>query len=591
MKPGTSTNRRPRATVAILTLVLCGSCGCEEGGPDSTGKPSPPPGALRQSVEPQDGSTDSPGIHLTDVTKETGIDFRLTSGALPSSRILEVKGGGVALLDHDNDGDLDVFVPNGATLRDTEAGPGCRLFENRGNLRFLDVTAAAGLTLRRWAFGVAAGDYDGDGFDDLYVACYGRNVLLRNTGSGGFVDATESAGAGHTGWSTGCAFGDIDQDGDLDLYVVNYLDPELDRAEQHVDYMGISVMKGPHGFRAQPDVLYENRGDGTFLDVSDKSGCRRVQPSYGLNVAILDFNADGRQDILVANDSHPNFLLANRGAGRFRDLGVRSGVALNANGAPQASMGLGIADVDGNGYPDIFSTNFSSDSNTLHLNLDGKIYTDRTRQYGLNIVGWIYVGWACGFHDLDHDGDEDLLLFNGHVFPEAATRKLDSPYEQPPLLFERQARRFVPVSPDRAGSWLSRGYRGRTAAFGDLDGDGDVDIVFSELNGPLRVLRNDAENHPGRSWLIVELRDERPGSRNRRGLGARVELATDGRKQNRWMFTGGSFQASNAPQVHFGLREKTGRIALKIIWPDGFEQRLENVNSGKRLIVRRTGGQ
>ena len=567
----------------LLTLAL--AVGCTEG--KDPERPEPAGATASGDERPARESR----LHFTDVTAESGIDFQLTGGGSRPTHILEVKGGGVALIDHDADGDLDLFVANGATLRDPEAGPGCRLFENLGGLRFRDATVKSGLRLRRWSFGVAVGDYDADGLDDIYVACYGRNVLLRNAGGGRFEDVSSAAGVDCPGWSAGCAFGDLDGDGDLDIYVANYLDPQAERPPGRTRYLGVEVLKGPTGYRPLPDVLYENRGDGTFRDISEASGCRRVPDSYGLNVAICDFDGDDLQDIVVANDSHANFLFLRRPGGRFEDLGIPGGAALSADGLPQASMGLGIADVDGDGRPDIFSTNFSSDSNTLHLNLDGSLYADASRRYGLHMAGWLHVGWACGFHDFDHDGDEDLLLFNGHVFPEAADGELDAPYEQPALLFERLGERFVRVKPPAAGAWQGRRYVGRSAAFGDLDRDGDVDVVFTERGGPLRILRNDVERSAPGSWLIVELRDERAESRNRRGLGARLELSAAGTTRRRWLFTGGSFQSSSAPEAHFGVPAGVERVTLTVRWPDGFAQRLEqrlgDGATGRRLIVRR----
>ncbi|MCC6381741.1 MAG: CRTAC1 family protein [Dehalococcoidia bacterium] len=533
-------------------------------------------------------------LKFSDATAGSGIEFAMTCGRAPSSEILEVNGGGVALIDYDNDGDLDVFFANGATMEAPEAGPGSRLYANDGGLKFRDVTASAGVELKRWAMGVAVGDFDADGFDDLYVTCFGPNVLLRNRGGTGFEDMTAKAGVGDDRWGTGCAWGDVDSDGDLDLFVVNYLEFDVQsppsRAQKAV-YKGVPVMRGPHGLVGQRDVLYENRGDGTFRDITAAAGCAEEKPAYGLNTVILDFDGDGRQDIFVANDSMANFLYRGKpGPGAtFTDIGLASGIATNGDGSNQASMGLAVADVDGNGRPDLFSTNFSSETNTLHLNIDGRFFEDRTNQHGLGLVSRPFLGWAAGFYDFDLDGDEDLLITNGHVYPEARDHDIDSTYEQAMLLFERSGSRFGRVTDPRAGEVVHRAISGRAAAFGDLDGDGDVDGIVTTLGGPVIVLRNDA---PQGDWIAVNLRDARPGAKNRRGVGSRVELTAGGATMRRWVYSGGSFQASSTYTAHFSLPRTSGegmltKAVIRVTWPDGKVQTVEDVRPRQRVTVTR----
>ena len=504
---------------------------------------------------------DAPPVRFTDVTADSGLSMTITSGTTPSRVILEVKGGGLSLLDFDGDGDWDIFVPNGATCDDPERGPGARLWENLGGMRFRDVTAGMAVDHRRWSFGTAVGDFDGDGRDDIYVCCFGRDVLLRNAGGGRFEDATARSGLEVDGWSTGAAFADLDGDGDLDLVVVRYVDVDPARPLPPANFKGMAVLAGPHGYPPRGDMVWENLGDGTFRDAT--AGLGASIPGYGLNLAVLDFDGDGMVDVFVANDSEPNALLRNRSAPggpiRFEDEGLRSGIATNMDGTSQATMGIAIGDVDGNGRPDVFTTNFSGDTNTLHLNLDGRFFDDRTAQYGLGAPSRTSVGWAAAFVDLDHDGAEDLLAFNGHVYPQATKASMDSEYAQRPQVYRRDGARFRLL--DDAGPGLAAPHRDRSAVFADLDGDGDVDAVVTELNGPVRVLRND---HDGRNdWVRVRL--DGPG----RGVGAVVELLAAGKVQaRRWIWGGGPFQSNACPEAHFGVPASWGDdLSVRVKWP------------------------
>ena len=506
-------------------------------------------------------------IRFEDVTPGSGIDAVMTSGGMPSRQILEVKGGGLALIDFDGDGDMDLFMPNGATLEEPERGPGARLFENLGGLRFRDVTQSMGDRPSRWAFGAAVGDFDGDGRDDLYLCCFGPDILLRNAGGGRFEDATARAGLGDAGWSTSAGFADFDADGDLDLFVVNYVEFDPARPPAPSQFKGLAVLAGPRGMVPRADLLYENLGDGTFREVGKVAGIGAAIPGCGLNLAIVDFDGDRRPDILVANDSEPNALFMNRtepgGPMRFEERGMASGIATNIDGAPQATMGIAVGDVDGNGFPDVLTTNFSSDTNTLHVNLDGRFFDDRTSQYGVGAPSRTLLGWAASFDDLDHDGAEDLLVFNGHVYPQATRISMDSDYEQPPLLMRRQGQRFARV-PD-PGPGLDAPHRDRTAVFHDFDGDGDVDVVVGELNGPLRVLRN-AHDRPD-DW--VKVRPKADGPAGSRGVGCVVELRAGGTvRARRWIWAGGPFQSTASPEAHFGVPASWGDdLSVTVRWP------------------------
>ncbi len=526
-------------------------------------------------------------LRFHDATTAAGIDFRSMSGGSPSRHILEVDGGGIALLDFDNDGDLDLFVANGATLERPEEGAGSRLWANRGDGSFEDVTAQAGITLRRWAMGVAVGDYDGDGSDDLYVTCFGPDVLLRNETAPGagprFREVTREAGLGDTRWSTSAAWGDLDLDGDLDLYVANYLKFDVAKPPPRDGmFQGVRVMLGPTGLEPQHDVLYQNLGDGRFRDVTREAGIVERTPGYGLGVRMFDYDLDGKLDIYVGNDSTGNFLFKNLGGMKFQDVAVRAGVATNGDGATQATMGIALGDVDGNGRADLFTTNFSHDTNTLQLSLADGYFDDRTSQYGLGLVSRPFLGWGAGLFDFDSDGDEDLWIANGHVYPEATYEGMGSDYEQTLLLFERRGPRFERVA-EAAGEIFRRPLRGRAATFGDVDGDGDVDVVQTTLNGPLLLLRNDA---PARRVLQVELRQR---GANHRALGATVELEAAGNIQRRWITGGGSFQSADAPQAYFGLGDLPGDAprTLRIRWPDGVTTRLAQPPLDRRIVVQR----
>ena len=511
---------------------------------------------------------------FVDVTDSSGLDLTLTTGADPPQQIVEVKGGGLALLDFDDDGDLDVFAPNGATLDSPERGPGARLFSNEGGLTFRDVTGEAGIDYAGWGMGVAVGDLDGEGADDIFIASFGSDALLLNRG-GRFEDATAASGLGDDGWGTGAALGDVDLDGDLDLYLVRYLGFDLASPPPPTTFLGVRVFDGPSGLPALADRLYTNNGSGVFEDKTAASGCGDVRPSFGLGALILDFDEDGRADIFVGNDSMANFLFAGRTGGRFEEIGLASGIAVNADGETQATMGIAYGDVNGDLRADLFSTNFMSDTNALHVSRgDGLQFVDKTQLYGLGMVSRPFLGWAAMFYDLDQDGDEDLLAFNGHVYPEEAVAALGTTARQTPLLFERELDRFVRVPAEgEPRAWLAQAHNDRSAVFGDLDGDLDIDVIVGERNGPVRVLRNDGAQGFA---LIVRLRvtDGRERAKNPRGIGAKLTLegftpAGDRWTQVRWIASGGSYLSACAAEAHFGLGTARGPFTLTVRWPDG----------------------
>jgi hypothetical protein len=539
--------------------------------------------ALAALGRPPGLGAEGTALRFTPAADAAGIDLVMTSGGMPSREILEVNGGGIALLDYDRDGDVDVFLANGATLADPEHGPGSRLYANRGDGTFEDVSERVGIDLRRWAMGVAVGDVDGDGWDDLYVTCYGPNALLRNVagddGGRRFVDVAPAAGVADERWSTSAAFADLDGDGDLDLYVANYLAFDVAHPPPRAGnaFKGVPVMAGPRGLEAQPDVLYENLGDGRFRDATEEAGCADTSGrGYGLGVRALDFDGDGRLDLFVGNDSTEDRLLRNRGGLSFEEVAVVAGVATSGTGAPQATMGIGLADADGNGAPDLFLTVFSDDTNTLHLNLGDGFFDDRSAQLGLAAVSRPYLGWGCGLYDFDLDGDEDLFVANGHVYPEMD--EAGASWAQPPLLLARRGARFEPAC---SQLWCERRTHGRATAFGDLDGDLDPDVLMTTLNGPLAVLRNEAP--PGRA-LVVRLATPPP---NRHATGSMVELETPVGTQRRWITGGGSYQSVDQPDAFFGLGDATAgaTVTLRVRWPGGAASEIRGVPIGRLVVL------
>ncbi|MFT5284571.1 MAG: hypothetical protein ACI8TQ_000728 [Planctomycetota bacterium] len=514
-------------------------------------------------------------LAFTDVTERAGLP---TPIAVSNPRqILEVKGGGVALFDADLDGDLDLFVPRAATLEQPENGPGARLWANEGDWNFRDATGS--LDFKRWGMGVAVGDTDADGDDDIFVACFGRDALIENKGGLAFGERND-IGLDSTAWGMAGAFGDFDLDGDLDLYVTNYLEFDPANPPPPSNFLGVPVFGGPRPLAAQADLLYRN-DDGKFVDVTDESGCDRVEPSYGLGVVVLDFDQDGKQDILVGNDSMPNFLFHGVDDLAFEDVGMMSGLATNSDGAAQATMGIAIADVNEDGSPDVFTSNFQSDDNTLHVGRRGFNFHDSTTSFRLAAIGRRFVGWGALFGDFDHDADEDLIVFNGHVYSEDVAAELGTTRAQKPLYYAREGKGFRHLLAADAGDWVSTGLCARGAATGDLDGDFDLDIVVVEVGGAPRLLRNEASLAEG---FIVELSGS-PG--NLHALGARVHVIAGEQRQTRWIYTGGGYQSVGAAMAHFALPPETSTVNVEVNWPDGETQLLSGVEPRGRLLVSR----
>ena len=546
----------------------------------------------------------APAVSFVDVTASAGLGaFRHVSGSPEKPYILEVTGSGVAIWDFDGDGFVDVYVVNGGTLdpgrAQLPAAPPAALFRNNGDGTFRDVTAAAGVGNERWGQGVCVGDIDNDGQQDFYITNFGRNRLYHAAGGGRFIDVAQIAGVAVDSWSTGCAFGDYDGDGLLDLFVAGYVALDLAnlppsptrRAAQRTDasappaqaggmgaaylagapyciYRGEPAMCGPRGLRGAPDHLFRNNGDGTFTDTSLQAGVADDKGLYGFGVAWFDLDDDGRLDLLVANDSGPNYVYRNRGNGRFDDVSYPSGAALDGNGRDQAHMGVAIGDYDNDGRNDIHITNFADDFNVLYHNHDGATFTDVSFRMGVATASIPFLGWGTDFLDYDNDGWLDLLVVNGHVYPTADVMPWNTSYAQRALLFRNLAgRRFEEIGA-AAGPGLTTPHVSRGSAVGDFDNDGGLDIVINNLDGAPTVARNVGGGSAGH-WLKVRLIGD-PARKSPRDAVGSVVFATAGGLRRRGEVASGRGQLSQSDmRVHFGLGRETTVGKLEVRWAGG----------------------
>jgi hypothetical protein len=504
---------------------------------------------------------------VTNIAREAGLDMTTVFGGRDKNvYLIETTGTGVAMIDYDGDGLVDLFFVNGSTLDGFPAGtaPTNHLYRNRGDRTFEDVTAKAGLAASGWGQGACVGDYDNDGRDDLFVTYWGENHLYHNEGGGRFIDVTRAAGldSPRRRWGTGCAFLDYDRDGRLDLFVGNYIDFDpatTPRPESGLcRYRGLPVACGPQGLPGGHNVLYHNRGNGTFDDVSERAGITRATGTYALGVSTLDFDNDGWIDLYVADDSSPSVLYRNNHNGTFTDVALRAGCAYSQDGRAQAGMGVAIGDYDRNGTMDVFKTNFAGDTSTL--------CEDRTfaAGFGLN-TRWL--GWGAAFVDLDNDGWLDLLLTNGHVYPEVRQVKSEAGYEQPKVVYRNLGNgRFEDVT-ERVGPPLTTPKAARGAAFGDIDNDGWIDVAIANVNDrpDLYRIRGDASRH----WIELKLVGVKS---NRDAIGARVHLVAGGVEQWQEVRGGGSYLSQNDFRVHFGLGAAALVDRLDVRWPNGEEE-------------------
>jgi len=528
------------------------------------------------------GFVDGAPIVFVDITNQAGLDkFHHKSGTPEKTTIIETPGSGVALLDYDNDGWLDVYLVNGSTvaaLKGNEPPPRAMLLRNNRNGTFTDVTDKAGVANERWGFGVAVGDYDNDGWPDLYVANFGTNRLYHNNHDGTFTDVAEKTGVALGGWSTGPTWGDYDRDGLLDLFVPGYVKYDVDHPPgsprssvpaASCQYRGVAVFCGPRGLSGETDHLFHNNGDGTFTDVSAKAGVSDPNGYYGLASVFVDLDDDGWQDLAVANDSVPSYLYRNRHNGTFEDVSYMSGFAVNGEGREQASMGLAVGDYSRDGRVDLLVTTFSDDYKTLFRNDGDMEFSDVSAQAALLDPTIPFLGWGTGFLDFDNDGMLDLFIANGHVFRKVEHQDWGTTYAQRPLLFRNidgQRFQMVPATTD---SGLADVIPSRGAAFGDLFNDGHMDVVINNIDSPPTLLRNTVKN--GNHWITLKLVGGPKSPRD--AIGTKVFLTEGGVHQRADVFSGGSYGSSSDQRVHFGLGSASS-AQVEIHWPSGLKERI-----------------
>jgi hypothetical protein len=529
---------------------------------------------------PQNSLPHTSPIRFADVTSQAKILFKHTNASTGQKFLMETMGPGCAFFDYDGDGYLDIYFVNGGPLPGFQPGRDVKnaLYRNNRNGTFTDVTDRAGVRGHDYGMGVVAGDYNNDGFEDLFVTNFGSSILYRNNRDGTFTDVTRAAGVNNKKWGTSASFFDYDNDGFLDLFVCNYVDFSLTKnmfCGSDPEYRSYC---SPQNFQGVGCVLYHNNGDGTFTDVSERAGISSFK-GKALGVVTADFNGDGYQDIYVANDEVANFLFLNNKDGTFREVGTLAGAAYTANGKAQSGMGVSAADYDGDGRLDVVVTNLSFEGYSLFRNEGNEFFTDASFPSGIGAPSLLLTGWGIGFADYDNDGDEDILAVNGHVMDNVERSSPTLRYLEPALLLENTGGQFIDVTQSR-GEALSVPRPSRGLAIGDFDNDGDVDFLIGNCNQASTLLRNDGGNR--NHWLKLK-----PVGRksNRDGIGVKVKLTAGGKTQTKEVTGGGSYLSSSDRRLHFGLGRSDEAERIEIYWPSGRSQVLEKIKADRILKI------